>query len=168
MRLPRHFRVLQHAAKLQHGTDDFTFPSKEGILRIFSLEKSVGFGRVWTHELGYQRPKCVLSEIKKGVRCLLGCTVDPHSRGKFREAVKFTKHSTVKLQVSAAHVGIWKQHKVYTIVSAVPKFTSNLFQSTDICISFCVFKSVKFPYLRSFSTQIYRTVLLNYQVFLHS
>jgi hypothetical protein len=26
------------------------------VLRIFSPEKSDGFGRVWTRELGYQRP----------------------------------------------------------------------------------------------------------------
>jgi hypothetical protein len=42
--------------KARHGTDGFTFPLKEGVLRIFLPEKSDGFGRVWTHELGYQRP----------------------------------------------------------------------------------------------------------------
>ena len=36
--------------------DGFTSPPKEGALRIFSPEKSDGFGRVWTCELGYQRP----------------------------------------------------------------------------------------------------------------
>jgi hypothetical protein len=46
MRLPRHCRVLLHAAALRHGTDDFTSPPKEGMLRIFSPEKSDGFGRV--------------------------------------------------------------------------------------------------------------------------
>jgi len=30
------FRDLLHAVKLQHGTDGFTSPSKEGVLRIFS------------------------------------------------------------------------------------------------------------------------------------
>jgi hypothetical protein len=39
-------RDFLHAAKLRHGTDGFTFPPKEGMLRIFSLEKSDGFGRV--------------------------------------------------------------------------------------------------------------------------
>ena len=48
--------VLLHAVILQHGTDGFTSPPKEGALRIFSPEKSDGFGRVWTRELGYQRP----------------------------------------------------------------------------------------------------------------
>ena len=56
-RLPRHFWVLLHAVNLRHGTDGFTSPPKEGVLRIFSPEKkSDGFGRVWTRELGYQRP----------------------------------------------------------------------------------------------------------------
>ena len=40
------FRVLLHAVKLRHGTDGFTSPPKEGVLRIFSPEKSDGFGRV--------------------------------------------------------------------------------------------------------------------------
>jgi len=55
-RLPRHFWVLLYAVNLRHGTDSFTSPPKEGALRIFSPEKSEGFGRVWTCELGYQRP----------------------------------------------------------------------------------------------------------------
>ena len=41
-------RDLLHAVKLRHGTDGFTSPPKEGVLRIFS--------RVRTRELGYQRP----------------------------------------------------------------------------------------------------------------
>jgi len=50
------FHVLLHAVNLPHGTDGFTSPPKEGALRIFSPEKSDGFGRVWTRKLGYQRP----------------------------------------------------------------------------------------------------------------
>jgi hypothetical protein len=42
--------------KARHGTDGFTSPPKEGVLRIFSPEKSDRFGRVWARELGYQRP----------------------------------------------------------------------------------------------------------------
>jgi hypothetical protein len=42
--------------KARHGTDGLISPPKEGVLRIFSPEKSDGFGRVWTRELGYQRP----------------------------------------------------------------------------------------------------------------
>jgi hypothetical protein len=34
-----------HAANLRYGTDGFTSPPKEGMLRIFSPEKSDGFGR---------------------------------------------------------------------------------------------------------------------------
>jgi hypothetical protein len=43
-----------HGAKLQHGTDGFTSSPKEGMLRIFLPEKSDGFSRVLTHELGYR------------------------------------------------------------------------------------------------------------------
>jgi hypothetical protein len=32
--------------KARHGTDGFTSSPKEGVLRIFSPEKSNGFGRV--------------------------------------------------------------------------------------------------------------------------
>jgi hypothetical protein len=32
--------------KLRHGTNGFTSPPEEGMLRIFSPEKSDGFGRV--------------------------------------------------------------------------------------------------------------------------
>jgi len=35
-RLPRKFRDLLHAVNLRHGTDSFTSPPKEGVLRIFS------------------------------------------------------------------------------------------------------------------------------------
>jgi len=35
-RLPRKFRDLLHAANLRHGTDCFTSPPKEDVLRIFS------------------------------------------------------------------------------------------------------------------------------------
>jgi hypothetical protein len=49
-------RVLLHAAKLRHGTNGFTSPPKEGMLRIFSPEKSDDFGWVRTRECGYQRP----------------------------------------------------------------------------------------------------------------
>ena len=34
-RLPPKFRDLLHAANLRHGTDSFTSPPKEGVLRIF-------------------------------------------------------------------------------------------------------------------------------------
>jgi len=34
-RLPRKFRDLLHAANLRHGTDGFTSPPKEGVLRIY-------------------------------------------------------------------------------------------------------------------------------------
>jgi hypothetical protein len=52
------FRDLLHAANLRHGANGFTSLPKEGMLRIFSPEKSYGFGRGRTHNLGYQRPAC--------------------------------------------------------------------------------------------------------------
>jgi len=36
-RLPHKFKDLLHAANLRHGTDGFTSPRKEGVLRIFSM-----------------------------------------------------------------------------------------------------------------------------------
>jgi hypothetical protein len=39
-------RDFLHAAKLRHVANGFTSPPKEGMLRIFSPEKSDGFGRV--------------------------------------------------------------------------------------------------------------------------
>jgi len=41
------FRDLLHAANLQHGTNSFTSPPKEGVLRIFfALKNPDGFGQV--------------------------------------------------------------------------------------------------------------------------
>ena len=40
------FMDLLHAGNLRHGTEDFTSPPKEGVLRIFRPEKSNGFGRL--------------------------------------------------------------------------------------------------------------------------
>jgi hypothetical protein len=41
------FRDLLHAANLRHGTDGFTSPPKEGVLRIFTPQKNPdGFGQV--------------------------------------------------------------------------------------------------------------------------
>jgi hypothetical protein len=51
-------RDILHVAYLRHGTDGFTSPPKEGMLRNFLPEKSDGFGRVRTRNLGYQRPAC--------------------------------------------------------------------------------------------------------------
>jgi hypothetical protein len=39
-------RDLLHAANLRHGTDGFTSPPKEGMLKTFSTEKFDGFSRV--------------------------------------------------------------------------------------------------------------------------
>jgi hypothetical protein len=37
---------FSYMRKVRHGTDGFTSPPKGGVLRIFSPEKSDGFGRV--------------------------------------------------------------------------------------------------------------------------
>jgi hypothetical protein len=39
-------RVLLHAVNLRHGTDSFTSPPKEGVLRILSPLKPIVLGRV--------------------------------------------------------------------------------------------------------------------------
>jgi hypothetical protein len=64
-------RILLHAANLRHGTDGFTSPPKEGMLWIFSPEKSDGFGRVRTRDLGYQRTSSVIGSRKKAAKPLL-------------------------------------------------------------------------------------------------
>jgi hypothetical protein len=51
-------RVLLRVTNLQHETGSFTSPPKEGMLWIFSPEKSDGFGRVQTRDLRYQGPAC--------------------------------------------------------------------------------------------------------------
>jgi hypothetical protein len=38
--------VLLHAVNLQHGTDGFTSPPKEGVLRILSPLKSIVLGQI--------------------------------------------------------------------------------------------------------------------------
>jgi hypothetical protein len=40
IRLPRNSSDLLHAANLRHGTDGFTSPPKEGVLRIFFALKN--------------------------------------------------------------------------------------------------------------------------------
>jgi hypothetical protein len=50
------FRDLLHILNLRHGTHSFTSFLKERVLRIFLRpEKSDGFGRVRTRELGFYR-----------------------------------------------------------------------------------------------------------------
>ena len=47
------FRDLLHAVKLLYGTDGFTSPPKESVLRIFFFALKIR--RVRTRELGYQK-----------------------------------------------------------------------------------------------------------------
>ena len=91
-RLPRHFWVLLNAVNLRHGTDDFTSPPKEGVLRIFSPEKCDGFGRVWIRELGYQRParlpldhrsRALLIVTKKYMNICHNCVIELDGKRRF-------------------------------------------------------------------------------------
>jgi hypothetical protein len=43
-------RFLLHAVNLRHGTDGFTSPPKEGVLRILTPLKSIVLGRFWNRE----------------------------------------------------------------------------------------------------------------------
>ena len=70
------FRDLLHAVNLRHGTNDFTFLPKEGVLRIFFALKnptaSVGFeppnlGTKGQH--GTARPAKPLSKVGTSVLC---------------------------------------------------------------------------------------------------
>jgi len=67
-RLSRHFWVLLHAVNLRQETDGFTSPPKEGALRVFSSEK---IRRVWTRELGYQRPARLPLDHRIRLKCPL-------------------------------------------------------------------------------------------------
>ena len=66
-RLPRKFRDLLYATNLRHGTDGFTSPQKEGVLRIFSPKNptsSAGFepanlGTKGQHATPSTEVKCV-------------------------------------------------------------------------------------------------------------
>jgi len=49
IRLPRNSRDILHAANLRHGTDGFTSPPKEGVLRIFFARcKYIHKNIIWT------------------------------------------------------------------------------------------------------------------------
>jgi hypothetical protein len=58
MLLPCHWGIFNMLQSCDMGQTGFTSPPKEGMLRVFSPEKSDVFGRIWTRELGYQRPAC--------------------------------------------------------------------------------------------------------------
>jgi hypothetical protein len=56
--IPTEIEPATNAANLGHGTDGFTSPPKEGMVWIFSPEKSDGFDRVRNRDIGYQRAAC--------------------------------------------------------------------------------------------------------------
>ena len=49
------FRALLHAANLRHGTDGFTSPPKEGVLRIFLI--SIKMKKKIKEAINWQRPQ---------------------------------------------------------------------------------------------------------------
>ena len=57
-RLPHKPRVLWHAVQICDMGDGFTSPPRKACCGFFSPEKSDGFGRDRTRDLGYQRPAC--------------------------------------------------------------------------------------------------------------
>jgi hypothetical protein len=66
-------RVLLRAANLRHGTDGFTSPLKEGMLWIFSPEKSDGFDQ----EASMTTEAAIISNScwVRFMRCIFWCTV---------------------------------------------------------------------------------------------
>jgi hypothetical protein len=54
IRLPRNSRDLLHAANLRHGTDGFTSPPKEGVLRIILIISSAIGHKTWSKNFMYQ------------------------------------------------------------------------------------------------------------------
>jgi hypothetical protein len=51
-------RVLLHAVHLQHGSNGFTFLSKEGMLRIFTHEQNPPASAGFEPTNSYDRPEC--------------------------------------------------------------------------------------------------------------
>ena len=81
--LPPKFRDLLNAANLRHGTDGFTSPPKEGVLRIFFALKNstvsagfepVNFGTKDQHAT--PRPPKPLEEITGDHQCGFSIQVD--------------------------------------------------------------------------------------------
>jgi hypothetical protein len=81
IRLPRNCRDLLHAVKLRHGTDGFTSPPKEGVLRIvFSplkiRRRRPGLNpRTWVPKASTlpldHRSRCVLIRVFKNLRIII-------------------------------------------------------------------------------------------------
>jgi hypothetical protein len=100
---------------------------------FFSTEKSDGFGRVRTRDLGYQRPACVVDMDRKSLRTrteqvathMHRATVAPDStlssvRTPPSQSVPFMTHADVVgclviIQSMSTHPSIWHKHKYYVI-----------------------------------------------------
>jgi hypothetical protein len=79
MRLPRNSRDLLHAANLRHGTDGFTSPPKEGVLRIFLLLKIRRLRPVNTMKTYRGRRSTAPLILNLGARWTSMVNIMPHS-----------------------------------------------------------------------------------------
>ena len=84
IRLPRNPRDLLHAANLRHGTDGFTSPPKEGVLRIFFALK-----------IRRLRPG-----VNPGTRVPKPSTLPLDHRSRFWSTHTFTKQTNEKMKKS--------------------------------------------------------------------
>ena len=85
IRLPRNSRDLLHATNLRHGTDGFTSPPKEGVLRIFSplkirrlrpgLNPQTWVPKASTLPLDHRSRWLYIQSIKSGSVHLVGATL---------------------------------------------------------------------------------------------
>jgi hypothetical protein len=84
-------RDLLHAANLRHGAGGFTFPPKEGMLWIFSPEKSNGFNAA-----GLSALSCIQCE---------GCSKIPlhHGAGNIQFRVQSAWLQTVNSHMAICH-----------------------------------------------------------------
>jgi len=69
------FRDILHAVKLRHGTDGFTSPPKEGLLRIFRPKNPTASAGCEPANLGTKgqhatsRPPKPLSSMDEAIKC---------------------------------------------------------------------------------------------------
>jgi hypothetical protein len=116
-------RVLLHTAKLRHGTDGFTSPPKEGMLRNFSPEKSEGFGRVRTRDLDTR----MCNSVRKGAWQVL---------------LESQFGSTYECIYGTNVIGFCRAHVEVFVINAVSKLIYRMLQKS-LCIKInCLFFSV--------------------------
>ena len=102
-RLPRKFRYLLHAANLRHGTDGFTSPPEEGVLRIFRPKNptaSVGFEPANLGTKGQHAtprpPKPLMRHYHQIITNLTGCEISSCLRAIKEENISSSRHRQIK------------------------------------------------------------------------